>query len=178
MKDMMASLCGCGCGITVYHRPLSPARLKSRGEKRYVCGHQFRNNAHQRGSRSPTYKTGREISHGYIIRTGQYEHPMAYSKGRIAEHRMVMADHLGRLLSRDETVHHINGNRQDNRIENLMVVSRSEHPHLHPKPTRVRPDFICLTCGKPFRRRGRRVDVHPPKSCSRKCDTVLRFGGK
>lgn len=49
----------------------------------------------------------------------------------IKEHRKVMEEYLGRELKKSEAVHHINGNKEDNRIENLMIMTHSEHSKLH-----------------------------------------------
>ena len=49
----------------------------------------------------------------------------------IAEHRAIMAIHLGRPLSIEEAVHHINGDRKDNHIENLQLYGMSDHSRLH-----------------------------------------------
>lgn len=61
------------------------------------------------------------------------EHPFAVSGGYIKEHRLVVEKQLKRYLTKEEIVHHINCNKLDNRIENLQVMSKSQHTTHHNK---------------------------------------------
>lgn len=65
------------------------------------------------------------LSHGYwYVPVPPEDRWLTNGDDQIAEHRLVMARALGRPLGRDESVHHRNGNRTDNRIENLELWSR------------------------------------------------------
>lgn len=69
---------------------------------------------------------------GYIL-VYLPNHPAADRLGYVLEHRVVMEIHIGRFLLQDEIVHHKNGDKKDNRIENLVIVTRAEHINLHRK---------------------------------------------
>lgn len=59
------------------------------------------------------------------------EHPKAFGRGWMYEHRLVMERHLGRVLDCLETVHHINEVKHDNRLVNLFVCPHDEHNKAH-----------------------------------------------
>lgn len=93
------------------------------------------------GPRSSQWKGGRFLdSAGYVLvmistlpaSTQALAHEMSKKNGKyILEHRAVAAATLGRPLTRDEIVHHVNGDKADNRPENLMVVPRADHSVSH-----------------------------------------------
>jgi hypothetical protein len=67
------------------------------------------------------------ISHGYVyVPVAPGERRLSDGQRRIAEHRLVMARHLGRALYPDEVVHHVNGDRVDNRLANLELWSTAQ----------------------------------------------------
>lgn len=80
------------------------------------------------------WKGGKKINQNGYVMVLKPEHPHAVGIGYVYEHRIVMEEHLGRILKTDEQVHHINEIKTDNRIENLQILSPSEHAKLHGTP--------------------------------------------
>lgn len=96
-----------------------------------------------------TMARNRPSTKGYVIDPKGYRlirapgHPMASREGYVMEHRLVMATHLGRMLTRDEVVHHLNGVKDDNRPENLVVIPKQYHDRL---PKERRATITCPHC--------------------------------
>ena len=79
------------------------------------------------GVDSSHWKGGKIKSHGYILKWDRES--SSYKR----EHRLIMEKHIGRKLKDNEDIHHLNGVKDDNRIENLMVLTKSKHTELHEK---------------------------------------------
>lgn len=79
------------------------------------------------GKRNPAWRGGtKRTEKGYVL-VKCPDSPMAFVNGYVPEHRLVMSEHVGRPLRSDEHVHHKNGVKDDNRIENLELMTQSEH---------------------------------------------------
>lgn len=107
------------------------------------------------GKKNPIWKGGRSIaSNGYVLVRVGVDHHLADVRGYAYEHRLVAEEKLRRRLLPREQVHHINGDKTDNRPENLEVVSGlAEHRVHHRKlnkglrvPGEGNPIIQC-TCG-------------------------------
>jgi hypothetical protein len=85
------------------------------------------------GPTHPHWRGGRRVRDGYVIVWLPADHLFSSmcKRGYVFEHRLILAMRLGRPLRTDEIAHHRNGDRSDNRPENLELKTRSEHSAGH-----------------------------------------------
>lgn len=74
----------------------------------------------------------KRLRNGYVLAYAP-KHPNAHKDGYVLLHRVIAEYQLGRYLEHDEVVHHMNHIRDDNRIENLIVMKQHEHMSMHMK---------------------------------------------
>ena len=113
-----------------------------------------------------------------IVKKGDYlyavvpDHPNRTRNNYVLLHRVVMENHLGRLLTEDEVVHHLNEDKKDNRIENLEVMTKEEHNRHHSQIGRQNSILQCAYCHKIFARFTNQVNNNNKTGhyCSRSCN--------
>ena len=115
----------CNCNIGTILKWLGKFNIPKRGRAEATKLWFKRNDSSIRGANHPRWKGGRKMSGGYV-QIYKPEHPFATNR-YVMEHRIVMERKIGRTLHSWETVHHINGVKNDNRIRNLKLLPRSEH---------------------------------------------------
>jgi len=84
----------------------------------------------RRGNKHPNWRGGKKLVSGYIqiwVHPDDFYHSMAEKASYIPEHRLVMAKYLNRCLLTWEAVHHKNGIKTDNRLENLELLTNIKH---------------------------------------------------
>jgi hypothetical protein len=98
-----------------------------------------------KGARHNRWKGGRNYDGQGYIKIWNPEHPFCNNHGYVLEHRLIMEKYLGRYLNESEVVHHKNEIRDDNRLENLQLMSKEDHNTHHNK--RDLSNRVCFICG-------------------------------
>jgi hypothetical protein len=114
---------------------------------------------------------------GYINNRGRFivllpEHPKAYGNKYILRSRAVLYKLKNKIVRKDETVHHINGNRLDDNINNLLVIKKKTHDRLHNFEKHIKGSVLrkCIFCKKDFMiNRYRLNEGNKAIFCSRNC---------
>lgn len=125
--------CACGCDELIHSIGISGISIL------YKRGHG------RRGHSIQELNTGRKLQRGYWY-IKRRNHKYCPKSGYIAEHRYIMECQLGRYLTKEEVVHHIDGNKKNNNISNLELIDNNIK-HLKEKHTLDMSKRICITCG-------------------------------
>ena len=95
------------------------------------------------GEKSISWKGGKRITKSGYVYIYKPKHPFTTTNKTVFEHRLIVEKQIGRYLLPEETTHHLNEIRDDNRPENLMAfTSKSAHIRFHKNPDNVKSSEI------------------------------------
>jgi len=119
------------CGKEFYKYTSEIEQRKRRGCEILYCSIECRikgGYTRARGEECSWWKGGiQKDRKGYLRERVYTDHPYKQVGGHVMQHRLVMEKHIGRFLLPTESVHHKNGIKDDNRIENLELIATSPH---------------------------------------------------
>ena len=120
-----------------------------------------------------------------LIHKGKYDyalvpnHPKATKNGYVLYHRVVMENHLGRLLLDSEEVHHIDENTHNNDIGNLQLMKSGEHQRHHGLLRgKTYARIKCPNCGNVYVKLKRDSIDKKQYNCSKKCGRLFQLLSK
>lgn len=121
VRFIIEKICKCGCGEKFFQHS---------DKVGYIFGHASKiTRKLMVGDKAPGWRGGIIYKRGYVFIYSP-EHPHNDDK-YVKRSRLAMEKKLGRFLETSEVIHHINGIKDDDRIENLFLTTRSEHSHIH-----------------------------------------------
>lgn len=116
-----------------------------------------------------------------LIKKGDYdyalvpEHPKATKNGYVLYHRVVVENSIGRLLTDNEEIHHIDRNKHNNDISNLLLLTKEEHRELHKTRKNTYVELKCPICNN-IRNVLKRDSVDKKQyCCSRHCGRLFQL---
>lgn len=104
------------------------------------CSNRLKNN--------PAWKGGRIKNFLGYLKINSPNHPFRMENAYVYEHRLIVEKYIGRYLKNSEIVHHINKDRTDNRIENLMVINNHGAHLSFDKGYKINPKYIIFDGSK------------------------------
>lgn len=130
----------------------------------------------ERGDQNRNWQGGKAHHVAGYVLIHAPEHPHANSNGYVPEHRLVMEKHIGRALHNFEVVHHRDGDKANNELSNLELMTRGGHSVHHNRRPDLVPEVDCRACGRTFKGRRYVKDGTLQTFCSRACYWKARTG--